>query len=89
MERAQGTITFDLTLAAIIVLMMATTAQDILFWYNHVRDHQDTLSELSLHSLSAYLVRKLVYFSVLWWLFLKTATITLFRPGEGDSTGYL
>ena len=86
MERPRGTVTFDITIATIIVLMMASTTQLILFWYDHIREHSDTMSEQTRQFLSAYLVRKLVYLSVLWWLLMKTITITLPDQG-GEPTG--
>ena len=86
MERPRGTVTFDITIATIIVLMMTTTTHLILFWYGHTREHRDTMSEQTLQFLSEYLIRKLVYFCVLWWLLMKTITITLPDQG-GEPTG--
>ena len=66
--------------------MMATTAHLILFWYDHTTEHRDTMSEHILQFFSEYLLRKLVYFCVLWWLLTKTITVNIPDPG-GESTG--
>lgn len=89
MDRPQGTITFDLTLATLILLMMAKTAEHILRWYNHVLANQEDLSEQSIDYLCEYLLFKIAYFSLLWWLLQHTVTITLFPEGNETAPGYL
>lgn len=89
MDRPQGTITFDLTLATLIMLMMAQIAENILRWYAHLLDNQNDLSEQSIDYLSDYLVYQLTYFSVLWGLLQFTVTITLFSEGNETTSGYL
>ena len=89
MDRPQGTITFDLTLATLIMLMMAQIAEKILRWYAHLLDNQNDLSEQSIDYLSDYLVYQLTYFSVLWGLLQFTVTITLFSEGNETTSGYL
>ena len=85
MER-QGTVTVDVTILTIIILMMATTAHLILFWHGHFTEHRETMSDYTLSFFTEYLFRKLVYFSVLWWLLTKTITVRIPEPG-GESAG--
>ena len=61
MERV-GTITVDITLMTLLVLMMATTAQHFLFWYDHINAHHATMSDLTLSYFNRYVFRRLVYF---------------------------
>lgn len=81
MERiSQGTLTFDIVLAALIILMMAYLADRLLRWYSYAQSAHHMLTEQSQDFLCEHLMHLITYFSVLWYLLPRTAVVT-FQQG--------
>ena len=64
MERTQGTLSFDIVLAALIILMMAYLADRLLRWYIYAQSAHHMLNEESQDFLCEHLMHLIIYFSL-------------------------
>ena len=83
MERTRITVTFDLTLAALIILMMAYLADRLLRWYNYAVYAHQMLTAESQDFLCDHLVHLLTYFFTSVVLFAENRCN--YSPGSRQS----
>ena len=77
-QPVQGTLTIDITLAALLVLMMARTVARLLRWYRLAIAYEPIMTDQEVDSFFDHLVYLITYFCFLWVLLDKTVSLTFF-----------